>query len=141
MTNLDTKITKIEVRHKSQMSQNGFADHPSPIFAAAHVFFRYLASLGPKYWGKKQKTQKNEKNKGQFAFGVPFWALHPGTRGTQASGPSPAVRPSGRPATLSRVSFSLYPTDAKPPRGKRERPASASVLSLSLEWLEPCQPC
>ena len=38
---------------KNSKPQNGFADHPSPIFEAAHPFSRHLVPTGAKYLEKK----------------------------------------------------------------------------------------
>ena len=46
---------KFASQAKSQKSQNGFVDQPSPILEAANPFSRYLAPLGAKYMEKRLK--------------------------------------------------------------------------------------
>ena len=58
MNQFKAKISKIQFSPKSQKSQNGFANQPSPIFDAAHPFSRYLAPLGAKHLEKPQKKYK-----------------------------------------------------------------------------------
>ena len=41
-----------------QKFQNGFVDHPSPIFVTTPPFLRYLAPLGAKYLEKMSKKYK-----------------------------------------------------------------------------------
>ena len=40
---------------KHQKFENGFADHPSPLFEAAHPSSQYSAALAAKYYEKYQK--------------------------------------------------------------------------------------
>ena len=52
------KTTEIKVSPKSQKSQNGFADHPSPLFEAARPFCDIWPCLGAKYTSKKRNKYK-----------------------------------------------------------------------------------
>ena len=71
-----------------------FADHPSPIFEAAHPCSRYLASLGAKYF-EKNTPEENVENTWKIAFLGPnglktrLQEKHIFHRSSQALGPGP----------------------------------------------------